>query len=79
MRADDYLKLDQYLQNELSEAEKTAFEARLTDEPDLADELNVRQQMNTYIRKQADLPDLENKMDGISTQYFVDAAKPRVL
>ncbi|MEL6657247.1 MAG: hypothetical protein AAFY48_11160 [Bacteroidota bacterium] len=78
MRADDYLKLDQYLQNELSEAEKTAFEARLTDEPDLADELNVRQQMNTYLRTQAQLPDLEKKMAGLSTQYFDDAAKPRV-
>ncbi len=78
MQADDYLKIDQYLQNELSEAEKMAFQARLANEPDLVDELNVRQQMNTYLRTQANLPDLEKKMAGLSAQYFGDASKPRV-
>ena len=78
MQADDYQKIDQYLQDELPEAEKTAFLARLKQEPDLADELQTRQEMHTYLRTQAQLPELEKKMAGLSAQYFGDAAKPRV-
>ena len=78
MKADDYTKLDQYLQNELPEAERAAFEARLQTEADLAAELQLRQQMDTYLRTQQQLPSLQEKMAALGKQHFAQTDKPRV-
>lgn len=76
MRTDDYLKIDQYLQGELPAEEVTDFEERLKIETDLAEELELRQQMNTYLRTQEQLPDLQKKMAALNDQHFGTDPKP---
>lgn len=76
MRTDDYLKIDQYLQGELPPNEVPDFEKRLGSEQDLATEFKVRQQMNTYLRTQEQLPELQKKMAGLNDQYFGNSPKP---
>lgn len=78
MQSDDYMKIDRYLQGELPEEEQQALEARLLEEPELAAELEMRQQMNTYLQTQAQLPDLRDKMAALSQEHFGQLDKPKV-
>ena len=76
MRTDDYLKIDQYLQGELPADEIKDFEQRLKEEEDLAAEYEMRQQMNTYLRTQERLPELQKKMAELNSQHFGENPKP---
>ncbi len=78
MQSDDYMKIDQYLQGELPAAEREALENRFWEEPELAAELEMRQQMDTYLRTQAQLPGLQEKMASLSQEHFGRMAKPKV-
>lgn len=78
MQSDDYMKIDQYLQGELPAAEREALEARFREEPELAAELEMRQQMDTYLRTQKQLPGLQEKMAALSQEHFDRMDKPKV-
>lgn len=78
MQADDYLKIDRYIQGELPEAERVELEARLQEEADLAAELELRQQMNTYLRTQAQKPALEQKMAALGQEHFGQMDKVKI-
>lgn len=70
MEEEDYKLLDQYLQDELPDDQKAAFRQRLKEEEPLAAELELRQQMHTYLRTKAQQPDLEATMKNLGSTYF---------
>lgn len=74
MREEDYKLLDQYLQGELSEEQEAVFLERLSTDEDMAAELQLRQQMHTYLRTKAQQPGLEEVMQDLGNIYF-SAAK----
>ena len=76
MHVDDYILIDQYLQGELPEARRSTFEARLREEADFAQALEEREELNRYLRAQAQLPALQEKMDALGKQYFEGADEP---
>ncbi|WP_020539230.1 hypothetical protein [Lewinella cohaerens] len=75
MEEEDYKLLDQYLQDELSGDQKAAFRQRLKEEEPLAAELELRQQMHTYLRTKAQQPDLETAMKNLGGTYFSPVEK----
>jgi tetratricopeptide (TPR) repeat protein len=70
MNEEDYKLLDQYLQGELPDDQKAAFEQQLQTDEALAAELELRQQMHTYLRTQAQQPGLEAAMENLGSTYF---------
>jgi tetratricopeptide (TPR) repeat protein len=75
MNEEDYKLLDQYLQGELPDDQKKAFEERLQTDEALAAELELRQQMHTYLRTQARQPALEEAMQNLGNTYFSQDGK----
>ena len=73
MNEEDYKLLDQYLQDELTDDQKTALLERLTSDEALAAALELRQQMHTYLRTQAQQPGLEEVMKDLGRTYFAPA------
>lgn len=72
MEASDYLIIDRYLQGELPEQEQQAFEQRLLDDLAFARALTERQQMQSYLKHQAQKPALEKRLADLGAQYFQD-------
>lgn len=70
MKEEDDVLISRHLAQELDENEQTAFAARLAAEPDLARELEQRRREQTFLRTEATLPDLRQRMDALSDQYF---------
>ena len=80
MDANDYRLIDAYLQKELPPAELPAFQQRLVADAAFAAELALRQNMHNYLRTQAHLGQLEEKMATLGPTYFGEqAAKVRHL
>lgn len=73
MNEEDYKLLDQYLQDELSGDQKAALLERLKSDEALAEALEERQQMQTYLRTQAQQPGLEEAMKNLGSTYFSPA------
>ena len=81
MKEEDDIRISRYLADDLDETKKTTFEARIAADPELATELELRRQEMTFLRTQATLPDLESRMEELSSQHFKaaeDSASPQV-
>jgi tetratricopeptide (TPR) repeat protein len=79
MQPDDYKSIDLYLQKELSPDELKTFHDRLQNDQAFADELNMRQGMDSYLKAKASQPELEKKMASLGKKHFQTEAKVRSL
>ncbi len=81
MKEEDDVLISRYLAEDLDNKNKTAFEARIAAEPELATELEHRRQEMTFLRTEATLPDLQSRMKELGSQHFKeqkDSASPQV-
>lgn len=70
MKEEDDIQISRYLAKDLDETNKAAFEARTAAEPELAAELQLRRQELTFLRTEATLPDLKERMEKLGSQHF---------
>ena len=79
MKEEDDILISRYLAEDLDDKNKAALEARLAAEPELAAEMKHRRREMTFLRTEATLPGLKNRMQELSSQHFkeqADAAQP---
>ena len=77
MQEEDFKLIDRYLAGELNEEEKAAVEARLsTDEP-FAQEVQLRREMEQFLKQQPQREQLKEQFAGLGEKYFADGDSGR--
>lgn len=70
MELNDDNLIDQYLNNSLSESDRLTFEARLQNDASLQEELNIRKDMNRFLKKRSNKKELKATLDNVGADFF---------
>lgn len=70
MNESDYISIEAYLSEELSTAERTAFETRLASAPELAAALADRRKLHEHLRADAAESDLRDSLIKLNERHF---------
>lgn len=72
MATNDYNIIDQYLNGELNEAERSAVETRVLEDKAFAEELKLRRSMQGFLRQKGNKPKLKAQLDNIGAEFFTE-------
>lgn len=75
MKEENDILLSRFLAGELPERELREMEQRLNADPEFAEALRGRRQEDTFLRTEADLPDLRAKMKELAEEHFTVSAQ----
>lgn len=79
MNESDYISIEAYLSGELSEPERTAFEARLATTPELATALADRRGLHEHLRAAAAEGELQESLNKLNDRFFPAQKKGAVV